>query len=171
MEKYRKYRWIPLLVWAGSVFLISLDLILKWKLPVVLLWVIYFISLAWLFHSLALYRTSEKLTSKWIDPEDITLKACGYKFLREYCPGNRPEFTNYQLFVTGGGDRDLFLKTVTPTKSLLEEGEVWLKPLCLIGGFTDIYDWKDLPLETRMSILSTRWLLVLENEENNGLIR
>lgn len=159
MKKYRKYRWIPLLVLTESVLLIILDLILKWKLPVVLLWVIYFISLAWLFHSLALYRTGEKLSSKWIDPEEATLKRCGYKYLRKYCPGNKPEFTNYQLFIAGGGNIDLFLKTVLPTKQLLDEGEIWLKPLSIIGGFPDIHDWEELTLTAKTELIKNRWLL------------
>lgn len=174
MEKYLKYRMIPFVVSVGSVLLIILDRILKWKLPVVLLWAIFIISLAWAFHSLALFHTGEKYASKWIDPEDITLKACGYRFLREYCPGNKPEFTNYQLFIAGGGDRDLFLKTVSPVKSMLDEGETWLKPLCLIGGFSDIYDWEKLPLKAKIEVMQYRWLfkmrdsLSIENFETNN---
>ena len=154
MEKYKKFQGIPLMVLTGSVFLIILDLILKWKLSVVLLWGILIISLAWFLHSLALYHVG---ASKWIGPageEWEDLFACGYKFLRYMCQGNDVHYANYQLFCEQGGDEELFLKLV---KSDLGMGE-WLKPLAIIGGFPDIKDWENLSLKARMAIMESRWL-------------
>jgi len=165
MEKYRKLRFIPMVLTAIPSFILILGNILKWNLPVFFLLTIMVIALVWyLLDTILLSFIEKEYISEWIKPDDATLEGCGYMFLRKSCPGNKPVFANGHYFLARGGDKDLFWETIKPTESILDEGEVWLKPLCIIGGFPDIYDWEDLPLELKMSILKHRWLLKMRND-------
>ena len=157
MEKiYRsKFFLISSLIPGGIITIIWHTLDRLPKLQYLLIWV-------WFIITLTLCAIVDHLSSKWIEPDYVYLRLSGYKFLRDICPGNKPEYTSYQNFLAGGGDKDLFFSIVGGL--LLNEEEFWLRPLCIIGGFPDIKDWKNLPLETRMSILKTRWIFKMKKD-------